>query len=96
MKKYGIGDDRIVVVEPGTDRVPLAHGSGGPAVQLLTVATVNPGKGNEILARALAAVPFRNWRLTCAGSLQLHPPTVDRLRATLLAHGLEDRVSRVG
>ncbi|HWF85573.1 MAG TPA: glycosyltransferase, partial [Vicinamibacterales bacterium] len=46
--------------------------------------------------RALAAVGRDNWRLTCAGSLDRHPQTVLRLRATLRELGLEDRVSLVG
>ena len=65
-------------------------------MQLLSVATLNPGKGHEILFRALATVPHRNWRLTCVGSLERHPPTVERLRARLREDGLTDQVSLVG
>jgi glycosyltransferase involved in cell wall biosynthesis len=93
---YGVQPDRIAVVEPGADRAPLARGSGGSPVEMLSVATANPGKGHEILFRALATVPHRNWRLTCVGSLERHPPTVERLRATMRADGLTDRVSLVG
>ncbi len=93
---YGVRPDRIAVVEPGTDRVPLARGSGGPLPHLLSVASLTPGKGHEILLRALARVSHRNWRLTCVGSLGRHPPTVERLRARLEEGGLEDRVSLVG
>lgn len=93
---YGLPPDRIAVVEPGTDRAPLARGSSGSPVELVCVATANPGKGHEILFRALAAVPHRNWRLTCVGSLARHPPTVERLRARLSEDGLTDRVSLVG
>ena len=93
---YGVAPDRIVIIEPGTDRAPLARGSQGATLQLLSVATLNPGKGHAVLFRALAMVPYRNWHLTCAGSLDRHPPTVERLRAQLAADGLEDRVSLVG
>ena len=93
---YGVAGDRIVVVEPGTDRAPLAHGSGGPVLHLLCVATLNPGKGHDILFQALAAVPQRNWRLTCAGSLNRAPAAVDRLRVLLGTLGLDDRVSLAG
>ena len=45
---------------------------------------------------ALAAIPHRHWRLTCAGSLDRDPPTTRRLRAQLRASGVEDRVSFAG
>lgn len=93
---YGVTRNRIVVVEPGTDRAPLARGSGGPSIALLSVAALTPGKGHENLFAALFMLPGRNWHLTCAGSLERDPQTVERLRAQLLADRLEDRVSLVG
>jgi glycosyltransferase involved in cell wall biosynthesis len=93
---YGVKRDRIVVVEPGTDRTPLARGSGGPTIELLSVATLNAGKGHEFLFRALATIPTRNWHLTCAGSPDRDPSTVARLRAQLHADGLEDHVTLAG
>jgi glycosyltransferase involved in cell wall biosynthesis len=60
------------------------------------VATLNPGKGYEDLLSALAAVPSGNWRLTCAGSLTRHPPTVVRVRALIRELGLTSRVMLVG
>jgi predicted O-methyltransferase YrrM len=60
------------------------------------VATVTPRKGYELLLTALAAIPQRNWRLTCAGSLDRDPATVARVRAQLRDSGLEDRVSLAG
>ena len=65
-------------------------------VSLLCVATLTPRKGYELLVRALAAVPHRNWRLTCAGSLDRDAATVARVRAMIRDTGLEDRVSLVG
>lgn len=98
--------DRIVVVEPGTD-MPLAprharevrtrpQASGDPPVRLLSVATLNPGKGHEILLQALATLDHRDWHLTCAGSLTRHPATVDRVRAAIRRLNLDDRVSLRG
>ena len=94
--KYELAPDRVVVVEPGTDRAPLARGSRGQRLELLSVATLNPGKGHESLLAALSAVPHREWHLTCAGSLTRHPETADRVRATVARLGLEDRVSLAG
>jgi len=78
------------------DRAPLARGSGGPTVELLSVATLNAGKGHEVLFRALGMIPQRNWHLTCAGSLERDRSIVERLRVQLRADGLEDRVTLVG
>lgn len=96
LTRSGVAPNLIAIVEPGTDRVPVARGSRGEVVHLLCAATLNPGKGHDILFRALAAVGRDNWRLTCAGSLDRHPQTVVRLRARLQELGLEDRVSLAG
>jgi glycosyltransferase involved in cell wall biosynthesis len=108
MASYDLAPDRVVILEPGTDRAPLAHGSreshGGVvtgsnrtrALELLSVATLNPGKGHALLLAALAAVPYRAWQLTCAGSLTRHRATADLVRETVTRLGLEDRVSLVG
>ena len=100
--RYALPRDRVVVVEPGTDRAPLAqsvvasgHGRTGP-IELLTVATLNPGKGHESLLAALSAVRHREWRLTCAGSLTRHPETTYRVRAAITRFGLADRVTLAG
>ena len=96
LARHGFSGRRIVVVEPGTDRAPLARGSGGPLLHLLCVATLNPGKGHDILFRALAAAPQRNWRLTCAGSVDRSPATVERLRTLIRELSLETQVLLAG
>jgi glycosyltransferase involved in cell wall biosynthesis len=125
---YGVGADRITVIEPGTDPAPLARGSAvgrepsamvrepsamvrepsaivhepsavshQPSnVALLCVATLTPRKGYDLLLSALAAIPHRHWRLTCAGSLDRDLPTVARVRAQLRESGLENRVLLAG
>jgi glycosyltransferase involved in cell wall biosynthesis len=93
---YGVPPERMAIVEPGTNPAPLARGSTRAPLELLCVATLNPGKGHEILIRALATIPDRNWHLTCAGSLERDPATVERVRASLRREGLEDRVSLAG
>jgi len=95
LERYDLPAERVIVVEPGTDLAPLARGSAG-ALHLVCVATLNAGKGHDILLRALADVPDRNWRLTCAGSLDRDAATVERVRAVIRALHFEDRVSLVG
>jgi glycosyltransferase involved in cell wall biosynthesis len=97
LARYGIARDRIRVVEPGTDPAPLARGSGQPDMcHMVCVATLNPGKGHDVLFRALAMLPMRNWRLTCAGSATRHPETAERLRSIVESTGLADRVVLAG
>jgi glycosyltransferase involved in cell wall biosynthesis len=93
---YDVDASRVVIVEPGTDRAPLAHGSRTSPLELLTVATLNPGKGHEILLEALSAVRDEAWRLTCAGSLTRDPATATRVRTITARLQLENRVSFVG
>ena len=107
---YGVARERIEVVEPGTERAPLARGSKKPSalgaqpfnnaepfrLHLICVATLNAGKGHELLFQALSKIPHRNWRLTCAGSLNREPSTAARLRDQLRADGLEEHVSLAG
>ena len=96
LMRYGVGPDRIVVVEPGTDRAPLASGSQGAPLHLLCVAALIPRKGHEVLFRALAMMPSLEWRLTCVGSLKRDPSTAERLRVRLRSDGLENRVTFPG
>src|SRR5437762_13453792 len=88
------------MVEPGTDSAPLARGSrqisGSRELHLLCVAAITPGKGHDILFQALAAVPCRDWHLTCAGDVDRDPLLVDRLRSRLRSLDLEDRVTLAG
>jgi glycosyltransferase involved in cell wall biosynthesis len=94
---HGVARDRIDVVPPGTDAAPLARGSGATGqLHLVTVATLNPGKGHDILFRALASLGDRSWRLTCAGSMTRHVPTAARLRSLLTSLRLGDRVTLAG
>ena len=96
LARYDIAASKLVVIEPGTDPAPVARGSAGGPLQLLCVATLNPGKGHHVLVTALAAVPTRNWHLTCAGSLTRHPPTVARVQGMIRDLRLEDCVTLAG
>ena len=96
LERYGLPTDHVVVIEPGTDPAPLARGSGSDRLHMVCVATLNPGKGHEILLRALAALPQRTWRLTCAGSATRHPATADRVARVIRAERLERIVTVAG
>jgi glycosyltransferase involved in cell wall biosynthesis len=93
---YEISRDRIVIIEPGTDPGPLSQGSKGTLLQLLSVATLHPGKGHSILLQALAEVAYQDWHLTCAGNITRYPATVEKVRAIIQRLNLEGKVSLLG
>jgi glycosyltransferase involved in cell wall biosynthesis len=96
MADCGLTHDQVVVVEPGTDAAALATGSGSADVRVLTVATLNPGKGHEMLIEALATLPHRRWRLTCVGSVTRDRETATRVRDAISRLGLDAHVSLEG
>lgn len=96
LARYDLDPDRVEVIEPGTDRAPLARGSTGGCVTLLCVGTIHPGKGYETLLHALARIEGGRWRLECAGSLTRDAGTVARVRSAVARLGLCDRVSLLG
>jgi glycosyltransferase involved in cell wall biosynthesis len=101
MMRYGLPRERVVLITPGTDRAPLARGSNfafaaSPAVRLLSVGTINAGKGHAVLVRALAAIGRSGWRLTCVGSLDRDPIEVERINMLISTFGLRDRISLAG
>jgi glycosyltransferase involved in cell wall biosynthesis len=97
LARYGIERSRIAIVTPGIDRAPLAHGSrDSDDIHLVTVATLNRGKGHDLLLSALSRLADRRWRLTCAGSAERNPDTAARLRSMLTDLQLGDRVTFAG
>ena len=51
---YGVPSQRISVVRPGNDPVPPALGSNDGIIRLLSIGSVVPGKGYDLLIAAVA------------------------------------------
>jgi len=96
LTRHKLAPQRVVVVEPGTEAVPVARGSDGRPLRLLCVASVTPGKGHDVLLSALASVPHRDWHLTCAGSLTRAAATAARVRTRVQTLNLGERVTLAG
>ena len=101
---YGLPVKDITLVEPGTDR-PSAEqltaaraqrSRGDGIVRLLSVATLNPGKGHARLLSALAATGLSNWHLICAGRLEPHAHTVAEVQTRITQLHLTTRVTLAG
>jgi glycosyltransferase involved in cell wall biosynthesis len=92
----GLESEQISVIEPGTDEAPLASRGRDALVKMLCVATINPGKGHDLLVEALAPLTPLPWHLTCVGSTTRYPAAVAQLRTGLQQLGLSERVTLVG
>jgi glycosyltransferase involved in cell wall biosynthesis len=70
---FGVDQDRIKVVVPGTDDAPRSIGSGGPGCHILSIGTLVPRKGHDVLLRALARLFDLDWQLTIVGLPERDP-----------------------
>jgi glycosyltransferase involved in cell wall biosynthesis len=77
--EFGVDLAHVSIVVPGTEDAPRAVGSGGPVCEILSIGTVVPRKGYDVLMRSLARLPDLRWHLTIVGSLQREPAYADRL-----------------
>ncbi|RTL71220.1 MAG: glycosyltransferase family 1 protein [Hyphomicrobiales bacterium] len=96
IETYDVPPERISIVRPGTDRAAPSPGSVGNAVELLSVGSVVPVKGYEVLIAALGTLRDLPWRLTIAGDRTRDPVTAAQLDAAIVARGLGQRVRVLG
>jgi glycosyltransferase involved in cell wall biosynthesis len=79
--EFGAAAERIRIIVPGIDTLPRSPGSGGPACRILSVGTLVPRKGYDVLLRALGRLPDLDWTLTIAGTAERDPVYAAGLRA---------------
>jgi glycosyltransferase involved in cell wall biosynthesis len=90
---YGVGAEKVTVVEPGTDRGAVGARGGNSTVMLLAVGAVVPRKGYDVLVAALAEIPELDWRLVIAGDCGRSPDTFRQLTADIARRGLAHRIT---
>ena len=93
---YDVPSRRFSGGRPGNDPVPPALGSNDGVVRLLSIGSVVPGKGYDVLIAAVAGLVDLPWRLTIAGDRTRNSAAAARLDADIAAHGLGDRVAVLG
>ena len=97
LQDFGVSADRVRAVPPGTEPAGAATGPPeGDPPRLLCVATLTPRKGHDVLVDALARVRDVPWTCVCAGSARWAPEHAERVRASVIHHELDDRISFVG
>jgi glycosyltransferase involved in cell wall biosynthesis len=93
--EFDVPASRIVVVEPGTPPAPRSPGPTLDGCAILSVATLLPRKGHDVLMRALSRLPDLDWRLVVAGGAP-DPAYGARLRDMAVELGIAERVAFVG
>jgi glycosyltransferase involved in cell wall biosynthesis len=93
---YGVPPHCISVVRPGNDLVPPALGSEDSIVRLLSIGSVLPVKGYDLLIPAVATLKEMPWRLTIAGDRTRDPVAAALLDADIEAYGLGNKVTVLG
>jgi glycosyltransferase involved in cell wall biosynthesis len=93
---FGVARERITVVVPGTDDAPRSPGSGGPTSRILSIGTLVPRKGHDVLLRALARLFDLDWQLTIVGSPDRDPVHARMLVAMAEELGIARRVHFAG
>jgi glycosyltransferase involved in cell wall biosynthesis len=93
---FGVEPGRIRVVVPGTDDAPRSLGSGGTTCNIVSIGTLVPRKGHDVLLRALARLFDIDWRLTIVGSPERDPAHARSLAALAEQFGIATRVRFAG
>jgi glycosyltransferase involved in cell wall biosynthesis len=95
-QRYAVPPDKMSVVLPGNDRVPLPQRPAGDVVNLLAVGSIVPRKGYDLLIAALGKIPDLKWRLVIAGDPGRSSETARALEAQIASLGLSERVELAG
>jgi len=95
IRDYAVAPDNITVAVPGTDPQPFAPCTGNPP-QLLTMATITPRKGHDVLINALADIRHLPWSARFVGGDSFDPAWASALKEQVREHGLDERITFVG
>ncbi|MET1413485.1 glycosyltransferase family 4 protein [Roseibium sp. HPY-6] len=93
---FGISPDAISVILPGTEKHARTARSSSDKLRLLSVGTVVPRKGYDLLFAALEDLKQYDWHLDIVGGLDADPACHAALMSSLPQHGLKDRVTFQG
>ncbi|RJF89959.1 glycosyltransferase [Oleomonas cavernae] len=92
---FAVDPGRLSVAVPGTDTRGRAPARGNPPL-LLSIATVIPRKGHDLLVAALARLAERPWTCRIVGDHDRDPAWTEKIRAAIAAAGLGARITLAG
>ena len=96
VQSFGVDPQSVEVVCPGTARAPQALGSGSDTLHLLSVGSVIPRKGFDVLLAALVPLADLRWTLSIAGDLSRDERAPVQLKQDIARNGFEARVRLLG
>jgi glycosyltransferase involved in cell wall biosynthesis len=94
--EFGVPAEHITVAPPGTDPATIAPIPGGDVPRLLSVGTMVPRKGFDLLVAALAALQDLPWQLTIVGDTERDPATTQAVQRAIDAARLGSRIALTG
>lgn len=92
---FGVPEDKLIVALPGTAAGPMAVPGHRPP-RLVSVGSVIPRKGHDLLVEALALLKDSDWTCRIVGSTELDPAWSGRLGERVRALGLGERIRFAG
>ncbi|ASU82035.1 glycosyl transferase [Nocardiopsis gilva YIM 90087] len=93
--RHSLDHRRVWTVEPGTDAAPLVSGTDH-GVRFLSVASVTPRKGHDLLVRALAGITDLRWGCVCVGPAPPESAFASEVRRLVGQLGLGGRIDFSG
>ena len=90
---FGISPDRITAVLPGTDKPEPFERSRNDVTRLLSVGTLLPRKGYDLLVSALSSLKALPWHLNIVGGLEADPACYQALLNQAREFDLVDRIT---
>ncbi|MBN9668748.1 glycosyltransferase family 4 protein [Roseibium aggregatum] len=90
---FGAPATKISVVPPGTEKPVAGPKAPSDSLRLLSVGTVVPRKGYDLLLEALAPLAGVNWHLDIVGGLDADPACYRALQAQAAEAGLTARIT---
>jgi glycosyltransferase involved in cell wall biosynthesis len=93
---FAVARDRIAEIVPGTEPAPRSTGLGDGVCRVLSIGTLIPRKGHDVLLRAMAKLFDLDWHLTIAGSPDRDVPCAQGLVALADELDIAYRVTFLG
>lgn len=94
-EKMGVPAMKITVAPPGTDRAPRAPLVGDPP-QIISVGSVIPRKGHDLLVAALARLTDLKWRCRIVGPVDRDSAHTARIADRIRQADLSSRITMTG